>query len=122
MERRRFEALVEEAFDEIPEVFRERMENVQVVIEDEPRPEMLREMGLNPSRDTLFGLYEGVPLRERETGLGMVLPDRITIFYGPLVRAFRTPDAIRNEIGKTIIHEVGHFFGLDDREIEREGF
>lgn len=122
MDRRRFAALVEEALEEIPAPFRERLENVEVVIDDEPAASLLREMGMDPRRETLFGLYEGVPLPEREMSYGMTLPDRITIFYGPLVRTFRTPGAIRREIRKTLIHEIGHFFGLKDEQIEGDGY
>jgi predicted Zn-dependent protease with MMP-like domain len=122
MERRQFETLVEEALDGIPKPFRTHLENVEVIIEDQPAPSLLRTMGMNPKRDTLFGLYEGVPLTEREANYGMALPDRITIFYRPLVRTFRSPAAIRREIQKTVIHEIGHFFGLDEEQIEGEGF
>jgi predicted Zn-dependent protease with MMP-like domain len=122
MDQRQFEALVEEALDGIPEPFRARLENVDVVIEDQPAPSLLRSMGMDPKRDTLFGLYDGVPLTEREATYGMALPDRITIFYRPLVRTFRTPAAIRREIQKTVIHEIGHFLGLDEEEIEGEGY
>ena len=122
MDRRRFEALVAEALEEIPEPFRAHLESVAVVIEDEPAPELLRDMGLHPRRDTLFGLYEGTPLQERAVDETLALPDRITIFYRPLVRAFRTPGAIRREIRKTVIHELGHLFGLEDDDIESEGY
>jgi len=121
MDRVRFHDLVAQALDEIPEPFRSRLENVEVVVEDEPSAEMLREMGLHPRRDTLFGLYEGTPLTER-THDAPTLPDRITIFYRPLVHSFRTPGAIRREIRKTVVHELGHFFGLDDDDIEAEGY
>jgi predicted Zn-dependent protease with MMP-like domain len=122
MDRERFQELVGEALDGIPEPFCRHLEAVQVVIEDEPSASMLREMGLHPRRDTLFGLYEGTPLSERTGGEALVLPDRITIFYRPLVRTFRTPAAIRREIRKTVVHELGHFFGLEDDEIEAEGY
>jgi predicted Zn-dependent protease with MMP-like domain len=122
MDRDRFEALVGEALEDIPEPFRSHLETVTVVIEDEPSGELLREMGLHPRRDTLFGLYEGTPLHERALDETLALPDRITIFYRPLVRTFRTPAAIRREIRKTVIHELGHFFGLDDDDIEAEGY
>src|SRR5437870_1718104 len=79
-----------------------------------PAPETLRENGLDPQRDTLYGLYEGTPLNERGFDDTFVLPDRITIYRRPLVRDFRTPVAIRREIRKTIVHELGHAFGLDD--------
>ena len=121
MDRGRFRALVAQALDEIPQPFRGRLDNVEVVVEDEPSAETLREMGLHPRRDTLFGLYEGTPLSERSHD-APTLPDRITIFYRPLVRTFRTPGAIRREIRKTVIHELGHFFGLEDDDIDADGY
>ena len=121
MDRQRFRALVGEALDDIPEPFRGHLANVEVVVEDEPPADTLRAMGLHPRHDTLFGLYEGTPLGERVDG-ALLLPDRITIYYRPLVRTFRTPAAIRREIGKTVIHELGHFFGLEDDDIEAEGY
>ncbi len=122
MNRERFRALVADALDDIPEPFRRRLENVEVVVEDEPTPELLHEMGLDPRRDTLFGIYEGIPAGQRSWLDPLPLPDRIAIYYRPLVREFRTPAAIRREIRKTIIHEVGHHFGLDDDDIEAEGY
>lgn len=122
MTRARFQELVADAIEEIPEPFRSHLDSVAVVIEDEPSAEMMREMGMHPSRDTLFGLYEGTPLSERTGDDTLALPDRITIFYRPLVRAFRTPAAIRREIRKTMVHELAHFFGLEDDDIEAEGY
>ena len=122
MDRTRFEALVAEALDEIPEPFQIYVARVAVVIEDEPSAALLRELDMDPRRDTLFGLYEGTPVGERFLDETALLPDRITIFYRPLVRAFRTPGAIRREIRKTVIHELGHCFGLEDDAIELEGY
>lgn len=122
MDRERFAVLVEEAIDGIPEPFRRHLENVAVVIEDEPPAEVLAEMGLDPRYDTIYGLYEGVPLDERSVADPIRLPDRIAIYFWPLVRDFRTPGAIRREVRKTIVHEIGHVFGLDDDEIEAEGY
>jgi predicted Zn-dependent protease with MMP-like domain len=122
MHRERFRELVAEALDEIPDPFREHLAAVEVVIEDEPSAEVLRDMGLDPQRDTLYGLYEGTPLSERSISDSLVLPDRITIYQRPLVREFRTPVAIRREIRKTVVHELGHVFGLDDDDIEAEGY
>lgn len=122
MTRERFRALVVDALDDIPEPFRRRLDNVEIVVEDEPAPAVLRELGLDPRRDVLFGLYEGVPPSQRSWLDAPPLPDRIAIYYRPLVREFRTPGAIRREIRKTIIHEVGHHFGLDDADIEAEGY
>jgi predicted Zn-dependent protease with MMP-like domain len=122
MDRRRFHAIVAEAIDEIPEPFRSHLVNVEVVVEDEPSDELLREMGLDPRRDTIYGLYDGVPVDERALEGAPLLPDRVAIYYRPLVRDFRTPGAIRREIRTTIIHEIGHVFGLEDDEIEAEGY
>lgn len=121
MNRADFELVVEEVLDDIPEPFARHLANVEILIEDTPDAALLREMGLDPRRDTLFGLYDGVPLDER--GIDHAgLPDRITLFYRPLVRSFRSPRRIRDEIRKTILHEVGHFFGMDDEEIEALGY
>jgi predicted Zn-dependent protease with MMP-like domain len=122
MDRNRFRRLVIEALDEIPEPFRTHLDEIEVVVEDEPSEEILLEMGLDPRRDTIFGLYEGVPITERGGEDFLRLPDRIAIYYRPLVREFRTPGAIRREIRKTVIHEVGHLFGLEDDDIEAEGY
>jgi predicted Zn-dependent protease with MMP-like domain len=121
MTRERFRALVAEALDEIPEPFQSHVAEVEVVVEDEPSAELLRDMGFDPRRDTLFGLYDGVPLGERGAE-NLPLPDRIIIYFRPLVREFRTPAAIRREVKRTVIHEVAHFFGLDDDDIAGEGY
>jgi len=117
-----FEDLVREVLDELPEEFAQRIDNVAVVIEDEPAPELLRSLGLHPHRDTLFGLYQGVPLHARGASYGNVLPDKITIFYRPLLRACRTPDQIRRQVRTTVIHEIAHFFGMNDRQIRDLGY
>lgn len=121
MTREEFAALVAQALDEIPEEFLQHLENVEVVIEDEPSAELLRSLGMNPRRATLFGLYQGVPLHQRGSYGGM-LPDKITIFYRPLVQACRSPERIRAQVRDTVIHEVGHFFGLDDEAIRALGY
>ena len=122
MEREEFETLVTEALDELPEQFAKYMENVQVVVEDEPSPDLIRNMGMSPGRDTLFGLYQGVPIDRRGFGFGNHLPDKITIYFLPLLRACRTPDRIRREVRRTVVHEIGHHFGFDDAELRREGY
>ena len=117
MKRRRFETLVTEALGEIPRRFREAMTNVAVVVEDEPSPELLEEMEVEPP-DTLFGLYQGTPLTEREWSYGNALPDRITIFQRPIEEACEDENEIVDEIAQTVIHEFGHYFGLSEDEIE----
>ena len=90
------------------------MENVAVVVEDH---ELLAEMDIVPP-DTLYGLYEGVPLPERDWAHGNVLPDRITIFQRPIVEDSDDDNAIVRAIAETVIHEFGHYFGLSEAEIE----
>lgn len=122
MDRERFSELVAEALNELPPEFATRLDNVEIVIEDEPDAQLLRAMELDPRRETLFGLYQGVPLNRRGATYGMALPDKITIFYRPLVRAYHSPYAIRREIARTVVHEIGHFFGLDEDEIREAGY
>ena len=117
MTRERFEKLVEEALKEIPRRFRKAMHNVAVVVEDEPSPEVLAEMEIEPG-DSLFGLYHGTPLTERSWGYGNNLPDRISIYQKPTEDACETEDDIRDCVAETVIHEFGHYFGMSEEEIE----
>ena len=117
MTRERFTRLVEESLLEIPPRFREEMKNVAVVVEDEPPPHVLEEMEIQPG-DTLFGLYQGTPLTERGWGYGNALPDRISIYQGPIEDACADDDEIRDCIAETVIHEFGHYFGMSEEEIE----
>ncbi len=98
------------------------MANVEVLIEDEPSPEILRSAGLSPRHDTLFGLYNGVPLPHRGAWFGNHPPDTITIYYRPLVRAWHSPERIRIEVKRTVIHEIAHLLGMTDQEIRRLGY
>ena len=117
MKRDRFARLVEEALKEIPRRFRQAMKNVAVVIEDEPPPEILEEMEIEPP-DTLFGLYQGTPLTERRWDYGNALPDRISIYQGPIEDSCEDEEAIRDCVAETVIHEFGHYFGMSEEEIE----
>jgi predicted Zn-dependent protease with MMP-like domain len=117
MTKDRFRQLVEEALREIPRRFRREMKNVAVVIEDEPSPELLEEMEVEPD-DTLFGLYQGTPLPERGWAFGNALPDRISIYQGPIEEACNDDEEIRNCVAETVIHEFGHYFGMSEEEIE----
>jgi len=120
--RAEFEALVEEVLAELPPEFARYLENLAVIVEDEPSPEQLRELGLRPERDSLFGLYQGVPMDQRGYAFGNALPDHITIFYRPLVRAFRSRERLRREVRRTVLHEIGHHFGFDERTLRKEGY
>lgn len=101
----------------IPKRFRQEMRNLALVVEDEPDAELLDAMEIEPP-DSLYGLYQGTPLTERDAGFGNALPDVITIFQRPIEEDCEDEDEIRAVIGETLIHEVGHYFGLSEEEIE----
>jgi len=115
--REEFDRLVEEALREIPKRFRKAMHNVAVVVEQEPPPELLHELEIPPG-DTLLGLYQGTPLTERSWGHGNSLPDRISIYQGPIEDACDDEEEIRDCIAETVIHEFGHYFGMSEEQIE----
>jgi predicted Zn-dependent protease with MMP-like domain len=115
--RARFERLVEDALKMIPRRFRDEMQNVAVVVEDEPPVEILDEMEISED-DTLFGLYQGTPLPERGWAHGNNLPDRISIYQLPIEDACETDDDVRDCVAETVIHEFGHYFGMSEEEIE----
>jgi predicted Zn-dependent protease with MMP-like domain len=115
--RQRFERLVEEALQLIPKRFRDEMKNVAVVVEDEPPDEILDEMEI-PEEDTLLGLYQGTPLPERGWAHGNNLPDRISIYQGPIEDTCDSDADIRDCVAETVIHEFGHYFGMSEEEIE----
>lgn len=120
---RRFERLVARALDLLPPEFQEHLENVSVEIAEAPEAELLESMGMDPSdpEDTLFGLYEGTPLTERFHD-DVLLPDRILIFRRPLLEWCATEDEVVDEVRVTVLHEVGHFFGMDEDRLEELGF
>jgi len=93
------------------------MKNIAIVVEDEPAQDLLDDMEIEPP-DTLLGLYQGTPLTERTSSYGNVLPDRVLIFQGPHERAAEDEDDLVVAIGETLIHEIGHYFGLSEEEIE----
>ena len=117
MTREKFERLVVEAVTLIPKRFRREMKNLALVVEDEPGIELLQEMEIVPP-DSLYGLYQGTPLPERGWGFGNALPDRITLYQRPIEEDCDDEDDIRAVIGETLIHEVGHYFGLSEEEIQ----
>ena len=117
MDRARFECRVADAHAGIPRRFRAAKKNLVIVVEDEPGRELLREMEIQPP-DTLFGLYQGTPLTERRWDYGNALPDRILLFQGPHEREADDDDDLVVSIGETLIHEIGHYFGLSEEQIE----
>jgi predicted Zn-dependent protease with MMP-like domain len=117
MTREQFTRLVEEALQQIPRRFRDAMRNVAVIVEDEPSQELLAEMDMEPG-DSLFGLYHGTPLTQRDANFGNTLPDRISIYQGPIEDACEDDEDIRQCVAETVIHEFGHYFGLSEEEIQ----
>jgi predicted Zn-dependent protease with MMP-like domain len=116
-DRQRFERLVRKAIDSLPPGVHLMMENVEIVVEDEPTLEQRGE-----SEDGPLGLYEGVPHEDRGSSYNMILPDKITIFRGPLERAATTPSELFAEVRATVIHEVAHHFGMDEWQIAELGY
>jgi predicted Zn-dependent protease with MMP-like domain len=114
----KFEAIVEEALESLPSDWAERLDNVAIIIEDEPDVEELAELGLAPQADDheLLGLYQGTPQSVREIG-GWGLPDRIVIFRGPTLREARHRSEIPQVVRETLLHEIGHHFGLDEDDL-----
>ena len=117
MRRSEFEKHVAEALATIPRRFRDAMQNIAIVVEDEPSPDILEEMEIEPPH-TLLGLYQGTPLTERRWDYGNALPDRVLIFQGPHERESEDEDDLVVAIAETLIHEIGHYFGLSEEEIE----
>ena len=117
MTRDEFRELVNEALGGIPQNFRHALQNIAIVVEDEPSPAQLNEVGIEPP-DTLLGLYEGTPLTERQWAHGNTLPDKITLYQAVIEDESDGPDDVVVAIGETLIHEIGHYFGLSEEEIE----
>jgi len=117
MTREKFEQLVADAITLIPKRFRREMKNIAIIVEDEPSADLLEEMEIDPP-DSLYGLYQGTPLPERTAGWGNTLPDCVTLFQKPIEEDCDDDDDVRMVIGETLIHEVGHYFGLSEEEIE----
>jgi predicted Zn-dependent protease with MMP-like domain len=113
-----FKQFVSEAIDAIPEPYASSMNNVAFVVEDEPTPQQRIKMKLDPHQ-TLFGLYEGIPLTKRGAGYNMVLPDKITIFKRPMEMMSRSAEEVKKQVHKTVWHEVAHHFGLEHLHIDR---
>lgn len=122
-----FERVIAEALDSIPEQFLEVLENVAVVAQDEPDDEHFdvlddpESLGGSVLGDELLGLYDGIPLTERGEYYENI-PDVITIFKGPHERCFDTREEVIDEVRKTVIHEIGHYFGLDDERLYEMGY
>lgn len=108
--------------DRLPRQFREQLRNVEFVVEKRPSRELLLAEDLDPEEDTLYGLYQGVPLPERSSLDPPLLPDKITIFAESLLEDFPDLDELREEIRLTVLHEIAHYFGMNEEDIEDLGY
>jgi predicted Zn-dependent protease with MMP-like domain len=118
MDREEFERLVAQAAEKLPEEFLDRLENVDIIVEDQPTPDQMRHLGLGRG-ETLLGLYEGVPQTERGSHYGLVPPDKITIFQRPIEAKCRYGGSISAEIQRVVKHEIAHHFGISDARLHQ---
>ena len=121
MNRRAFESLVTKAIEELPWEFREKLKNVAIIVEDYPSQDLLERMEIDPG-ESLFGLYEGVPLTERGFFAAPLHPDRILIFQRAIEDECDSVEEVKEELKITLVHEVAHFFGMDDDYLEEIGY
>ena len=122
MDRESFEWLVAKAVDSLPDEFSTKLENIDVVVEEQPTPNQLAEVGLKRG-ETLLGLYQGVPQTKRSRHYGLVVPDKITIFQKPIEAKCKNDTEVKTEIRKVVQHEIAHHFGIGDarlRQLERD--
>ncbi len=113
MDRERFEELVVEAIEGLPQPFLDALENVAVVVEDWPDREALASVGVH-RREDLLGLYQGIPQTDRTMGYTLVPPDKISIYRYPILMRCWTEDQVRDLVGRVVRHEIAHHFGIDD--------
>lgn len=115
---KQFEELINQSIDEMPQDRIEQLNNVAITFDNEPTDEQRVKLKLN-CNETLFGLYEGIPLTKRGAGYNMVLPDKITIFKGPISRACNNIAELKEEVKHTLWHEIAHYYGLDHAQIHK---
>ena len=120
MERAQFIALVRQALSDIPQPFREQLKHVDIVVKSRPTADDLEDADLAPD-ESMYGFYRGIPLTERDSSYGMVVPDVINIYQEPLEEDFPNHAELLAEIRITVLHELAHFFGIDDDRLEELG-
>jgi predicted Zn-dependent protease with MMP-like domain len=121
LSRSKFEKLVAAALDELPDEIARAMSNISVVVEPWPSREIMKMMNLR-SRFELLGLYEGVPLSRRGVSYSIALPDRVTIFQGPIESTGNTEAELREAIRSVVVHEIAHHFGIEEERIRELGY
>ena len=121
LSRQEFRQLVSQAITSLPPLVMDCLTNVEVVVKDQPTHEELAVAGTDPT-ETLLGLYAGIPLTKRSSSYGMVLPDKITLYQRSIEEGCRTKQEIQEQIRTTLLHEIGHHFGLSEDELEKAGY
>lgn len=121
VDQRAFDRLVADALDGLPDHILRMLDNIVVVVADAPTAEQRRRLGLRHDED-LLGLYEGIPLTERTSGYGAVLPDKVTIFQRPIEECCDTEDALVEMVRHTVVHELAHHLGISDARLIELGF
>jgi predicted Zn-dependent protease with MMP-like domain len=118
-----FEQVAEEAYDTLPEKLKARIENVRIVVEELPDEPVIRKVGLQSPYE-LLGLYQGIPLSARNTGYGTfpVVPDTITLYKYNIEKAASFGSSVREKIQEVLVHEIAHYFGMNEEEIRRAGY
>ncbi len=113
-----FDQLISNAMDELPQEYIRGLENVVIVQADDPTPEQLEKMKVDPHH-VLLGLYEGTPLTQRGSGFSGMLPDKITLFKHPILAVVSNDDELREQIKRTLWHEIAHYYGLNHSHIDK---
>ena len=119
MDKDKFEEFVVKALKDIPKFFRKKLENVSIIIEDFPSPEIQQQM--KHGQYELLGLYQGVPYRKRGFWYGNTLPDKIIIYQKPIENIAHTDQEIKELVRKVVMHEIGHYYGLSEEELRKAG-
>jgi len=119
--RNHFDLALQEALSDLPTMFRDALKNVAVVVEDWPPEELLEELDIPPD-DTMYGFYHGIPLPERSFQDSGNLPDKISIYRGPLMEDFPGRKELLRQIRITLLHEIGHYFGMDEERLSGLGY
>ena len=116
-----FEKVLRKAIDDLPGMFREALRNVAIVVEEHPPDWLLDELEIPPG-ETLYGFYHGIPLPERSVLDSGNLPDKISVYRDPLEEDFRDRGELVRQIRMTLLHEIGHYFGMDEEDLARLGY